>query len=125
MNIKDYYDILELPPDASQDQIKEQYKLLVLAWHPDKFRNPHQKLNADDRTKEINEAYATLRDPEKRAEYDAQSKINQSQRSSYSNYTQGHQQTEYERNQSESERRAEQERQQQQLYADYWKLLWQ
>jgi len=40
--MKDYYQILEVGTDASQDIIKEQYRFLVQAWHPDKFPNPSQ-----------------------------------------------------------------------------------
>jgi curved DNA-binding protein CbpA len=69
--MKDYYQILEIMPSASQDAIKEQYRFLVQAWHPDKFPNPAQKLKAEEKLKEINEAYATLRNPAKRADYDS------------------------------------------------------
>jgi hypothetical protein len=64
--MKDYYQILEITPDASPDAIKEQYRFLVQAWHPDKFPNSAQKLRAEEKLKEINEAYETLRNPAKR-----------------------------------------------------------
>lgn len=57
--------------DASQDIIKEQYRFLVQAWHPDKFPNPVQKLKAEEKLKEINVAYEILRNPVKRAEYES------------------------------------------------------
>ena len=41
--MKDYYDILEVPSDATQENIKEQYRFLVQAWHPDKFPTPTKK----------------------------------------------------------------------------------
>jgi DnaJ-domain-containing protein 1 len=68
--MKNYYQILEVSPDASQDIIKEQYRFLVQAWHPDKFPNSTQKIKAEEKIKEINVAYATLNNPIKRAEYD-------------------------------------------------------
>jgi hypothetical protein len=67
----DYYSILELSPDATQAQIKRQYRLLLHAWHPDKFPNQDQKLRAQERTKALNEAYSILGDPNERARYDA------------------------------------------------------
>jgi curved DNA-binding protein CbpA len=68
--MKNYYQILEVKPDASHDEIKEQYLFLIQAWHPDKFSNPAQKTKAEDRTKELNAAYEVLRNSVKRAEYD-------------------------------------------------------
>jgi molecular chaperone DnaJ len=69
--MKDYYAILEIPPDASLEHIKEQRHFLIQAWHPDKFSNPAQKAKAEEKTKEINEAYSVLKDPQKRAAYNA------------------------------------------------------
>lgn len=68
--MKDYYLVFDIAVDASQEVIKEQYKFLVQAWHPDKFANPAQKLKAEEKIKEINAVYEILRDPTKRAEYD-------------------------------------------------------
>jgi curved DNA-binding protein CbpA len=68
--MKTYYEILEINPDASPDQIKEQYLYLANVWHPDKHRKSSDKEKAEARIKEINEAYATLRDEQKRAQYD-------------------------------------------------------
>jgi hypothetical protein len=67
---KNYYEVLDVPSDASPQAIKEQYRFLLHAWHPDKFPNPQQKLRAQERTKEINEAYEILSDPQKRRQYD-------------------------------------------------------
>lgn len=69
--MKNYYQILEVPSDASQDIIKEQYRFLAQAWHPDKFPNLAQKIKAEEKIKEINAAYEILRNPVKRAEYDS------------------------------------------------------
>jgi len=68
--MKNYYQILEVEPDAPQDKIKEQYLFLIQAWHPDKFPNPAQKTKAEEKTKEINAAYEVLRNSVQRAEYD-------------------------------------------------------
>ena len=68
--MKNYYKILELEPTATPEQIKSQYHLLLHAWHPDKFPNIDQKVKADERIKEINEAYNVLGDPIKRENYD-------------------------------------------------------
>ena len=68
--MKDYYAILEVPPTATQAEIREQYYFLIQAWHPDKFRNAEQKAKAEEKSKQVNIAYAVLKDSAKRAEYD-------------------------------------------------------
>jgi len=68
--VKDYYEILEVPVDATAEAIKEQYRFLAHAWHPDKFPSPSHKAKAEERIKEINEAYAILGDVTERALYD-------------------------------------------------------
>jgi len=67
MEYKDYYKILGVDRKASQDEIKKVYRKLALKYHPD--RNPDNK-DAEEKFKEINEAYQVLNDPEKRARYD-------------------------------------------------------
>jgi DnaJ-class molecular chaperone len=64
---KDYYKILEIHPEATGEEIKKAYRLLALQYHPD--RNPGDK-EAEEKFKEIGEAYAVLMDKEKRWEYD-------------------------------------------------------
>lgn len=66
MKYKDYYAALELERGASEEQIKKAYRRLARKYHPDVSKEP----NAEERFKEIAEAYQTLKDPEKRAAYD-------------------------------------------------------
>lgn len=68
MPYKDYYEILGVPRNATQEEIKRAYRRLALKYHPD--RNPGNK-EAEEKFKEISEAYQVLSDPEKRAIYDA------------------------------------------------------
>ena len=66
MKYKDYYQSLGVARDASQDAIKGAYRKLARKYHPDVSKEK----DAEERFKEINEAYQTLSDPEKRAAYD-------------------------------------------------------
>ncbi len=63
---RDYYEVLGLPRNASPDDIKSSFRKLARQYHPDVSQEP----NAEERFKEINEAYAVLSEPEKRAAYD-------------------------------------------------------
>src|SRR3989304_6422580 len=63
---RDYYDILGVPRNASQEQIKKAFRRLAMKYHPD--RNDDD--GAEARFKEIGEAYEVLADAEKRAHYD-------------------------------------------------------
>jgi len=67
MNQKDYYEILGVDRDASQQSIKEAYRKLAFQYHPDKNKGDP---SATQKMKEINEAYAVLSDASKRREYD-------------------------------------------------------
>jgi curved DNA-binding protein len=64
---KDYYQVMGVGRDASADDIKRAYRRLARKYHPDVSKEK----DAEDRFKEIGEAYEVLRDPEKRAAYDA------------------------------------------------------
>jgi len=65
---KDYYQILGVPRNSTNDEIKKAYRKLAMQYHPD--RNPGKEEWANGKFKEINEAYAILGDPEKRSQYD-------------------------------------------------------
>jgi molecular chaperone DnaJ len=67
MSRKDYYKILGVNKDASQEEIRKAYKKLALKYHPDK--NPGDK-KAEEKFKEAAEAYEVLGNKEKREEYD-------------------------------------------------------
>ena len=65
---KDYYQILGVPRNASNEQLKKVYRKLAMQYHPD--RNPGKEAWANEKFKEINEAFSVLGDPEKRKQYD-------------------------------------------------------
>jgi len=68
MRKKDYYQILGVSKDADENTIKKAYRNLAMKYHPD--RNPGREKEANEKFKEINEAYEVLGDPEKRKQYD-------------------------------------------------------
>jgi curved DNA-binding protein len=66
MDYKDYYKVLGVARDASQDAIKRAYRKLARKYHPDVSK----EAQAEEKFKEVQEAYEVLKDPEKRAAYD-------------------------------------------------------
>ena len=66
-NKRDYYEVLGVQKSASHDEIKKAYRKLAMKYHPD--RNPDDK-NAEEKFKEVGEAYEILSDDDKRARYD-------------------------------------------------------
>jgi curved DNA-binding protein len=64
----DYYKILGVGRDATADEIKKAYRKLAMKYHPDKAKG--DKKQAEDKFKQISEAYAVLSNPEKKKEYD-------------------------------------------------------
>ena len=69
MNYKDYYQVLGVPKNAAGKDIKSAYRKLARKWHPD--ANPNDQKAAEEKFKEISEAYEVLGDAEKRKKYDA------------------------------------------------------
>lgn len=63
---RDYYEVLGVSRDATPDQIKKAYRKLAMKYHPDVNKAP----DAEEKFKEINEAYEVLSDEKKRAQYD-------------------------------------------------------
>src|SRR5512143_4175272 len=66
MQFKDYYQTLGVARDATAEDLKKAFRKLARKYHPDVSKEPDAEL----RMKELNEAYAVLSDPEKRAAYD-------------------------------------------------------
>lgn len=66
MSKRDYYDVLGIGKDASQEEIKKTYRKLARKYHPDVNKEP----GAEDKFKEVKEAYEVLNDDQKRAQYD-------------------------------------------------------
>ena len=67
MEYKDYYKILGVPKNATQDEIKKAFRKLAIKYHPDKTKGDKSK---EEKFKEVSEAHEVLSDPEKRKKYD-------------------------------------------------------
>src|SRR5437879_1510476 len=73
MRPRNYYDLLGIAPEATQGEIRSSYYIQARVIHPDRFDPVNQKKEwqkANEMLAELNGAYAVLRDPSKRAEYD-------------------------------------------------------
>ncbi|RNA29962.1 dnaJ -like protein [Brachionus plicatilis] len=75
MSEENYYNILEISGNASQEEIRKAYRRLALKWHPDK--NPENKELAEKKFQKINQAYEVLSDPNKKDIYDRYGKVGQ------------------------------------------------
>lgn len=71
---KDYYQILELTPEATQEEIQTKYRKLTMVFHPDYASNTRQKEYFEEKLKDINKAYGVLSNPAERKIYDSQFK---------------------------------------------------
>lgn len=86
--MSDHYEILEVSPQATPEEIMSQYHFLVQAWHPDKFASPENKEKAEEKLKRINEAKTILMDPVKRQDYDFQ-RLNSNKEDSQQSHPEG------------------------------------
>ena len=70
---KDYYELLGISKNASDDEIKKAFRKAALKYHPDRMVNAseEEKKVAEEKFKELNEAYQVLSDQSKRQQYDA------------------------------------------------------
>ncbi len=66
----DHYQALDVAPDASADEIRAAWRFLLVAFHPDRFRDDAQRLRAQEVTKRVNAAWQELGDPARRRRYD-------------------------------------------------------
>ena len=72
MALKNYYDLLEIAPDAPAEEVKRSFRAQIARYHPDKVQHLGREFQsmAADRAAELTEAYRILSDPQRRAEYD-------------------------------------------------------
>ena len=63
---RDLYELLDVSPDASAEEIRGAWRFQLQAFHSDRFTQDEDKARAEERCKQINAAYARLRDPQER-----------------------------------------------------------
>lgn len=80
------YEILEVSEKASDEVIEKAYKTLAKKYHPDLQQTPEDKKNAEQKMQKINEAYETLKDENKRIEYDRKLQIEKDKETEYYHY---------------------------------------
>lgn len=66
----DHYALLEVPSEATLEEIRDAWRFKLLAFHPDRFREDRQRSRAEEITKRVNSAWQVLADPPERARYD-------------------------------------------------------
>ena len=76
---EDLYNILGVAANVSPERIKEQFRFLVQAFHPDKHASPSHKARAEEMLRKVTEAYRILSDPLQRSAYDRRRASNSSQ----------------------------------------------
>lgn len=108
--MKNYYDILEVSEKASKEVIEKAYKVLAKKYHPDLQQTPSDKKMAEEKIKEVNEAYEILTDDSKRANFDSKLHAEQERiknqefqnmqkgKYNYGNSQNGYQQNSYQQN---------------------------
>ena len=67
--MENFYSILGVAPNATTEEIRDRFRFLAQAYHPDKFSSPEHKKLAEDQFTKLNEAYQTLANPAKREQY--------------------------------------------------------
>jgi len=81
---KDYYKILEISKDSTEDEIKKAYRKLALKWHPDKNGESEETMKqAEIKFKDISESYSILSDPTKRKRFDTGADLEEDYGSGY------------------------------------------
>ncbi len=80
------YEILEVSEKASNEVIEKAYKTLAKKYHPDLQQTPEEKRNAEKKMQKINEAYETLKDENKRIEYDKELQAEKDKQTEYYQY---------------------------------------
>ena len=92
--MKNYYDLLEVTPKASTEIIEKAYKVLIKKYHPDLY-NGEERISAEKKTRELNEAYHILSNEFLREQYDLELEKEQNFSDSNKNYTRDNNENDY------------------------------